>query len=380
MKLSLRSKLALLTILIIGVVTAVVLVVTYSTFRSSIESISNRVSQDVSETLYLQLSNNVASLNKLLVEELTNPFYLYDIETIYRTLKSVAVQPTVEKVTLFDEKCKVVHDGIEEIPSYGEIYPYPAHCTDRSAQDLLITKGDHSIIASHLIYIGKDKLGGIAVEVSSKNVEQSLLDLQSLFENKRKQDFHTFFTNIFLGAFIVLVFALIIVWLFAEQLAQPIELLSKHAKRVGKGDYKQSLKIDRDDEIGDLIKSFEQMRIDLSTSTVSLEALREQIAEKEKAEKQQNMLEDQLKRAQRMEGIGQLAAGIAHDLNNILGGIVTYPQLLLANLPEDSELRRPLQAIQQSGDRAAMIVQDMLTLAHSSNTQHEKHLTPKNYY
>ncbi len=76
-------------------------------------------------------------------------------------------------------------------------------------------------------------------------------------------------------------------------------------------------------------------------------------------------LESQLRQAQRMEGIGKLAAGIAHDLNNILSGIVTLPQLLMMDLPEDSPLKGSLQLMQKSGDSAAVIVQDMLTLANS---------------
>jgi CheY-like chemotaxis protein len=61
--------------------------------------------------------------------------------------------------------------------------------------------------------------------------------------------------------------------------------------------------------------------------------------------------------------LGALAGGVAHDLNNVLSGIVSYPELLLMQLPEDSPLRKPLTTIQKSGEKAAAIVQDMLTLA-----------------
>ncbi len=64
-----------------------------------------------------------------------------------------------------------------------------------------------------------------------------------------------------------------------------------------------------------------------------------------------------------MEAIGTLAGGVAHDLNNVLSGIVSYPELLLMDLPEDSHLRKPILTIQESGQRAAAIVQDLLTLA-----------------
>jgi len=64
-----------------------------------------------------------------------------------------------------------------------------------------------------------------------------------------------------------------------------------------------------------------------------------------------------------MEAIGTLAGGVAHDLNNVLSGIVSYPDLLLMQLPEDSPLRKPILTIQNSGGKAATIVQDLLTLA-----------------
>jgi len=74
-------------------------------------------------------------------------------------------------------------------------------------------------------------------------------------------------------------------------------------------------------------------------------------------------LEAELQRARKMEAIGTLAGGVAHDLNNILTGIVTYPELLLLQLPPDSSIRKPLLTIQKSGERAATIVQDLLTMA-----------------
>ena len=74
-------------------------------------------------------------------------------------------------------------------------------------------------------------------------------------------------------------------------------------------------------------------------------------------------LEAQLQRTQKMEAIGTLAGGVAHDLNNVLGGIVSYPELLLMQLPEDSPLRKPILTIKESGEKAAAIVQDLLTLA-----------------
>jgi PAS domain S-box-containing protein len=87
------------------------------------------------------------------------------------------------------------------------------------------------------------------------------------------------------------------------------------------------------------------------------------ISERKRAAKEKSNLEKQLQQAQKMEAIGTLAGGVAHDLNNILSGIVSYPELLLLKLPDDSPLRDPLTTIKTSGKKAAAIVQDLLTLA-----------------
>jgi signal transduction histidine kinase len=91
--------------------------------------------------------------------------------------------------------------------------------------------------------------------------------------------------------------------------------------------------------------------------------LQQELDDRESAEKEKSKLQAQLQRAQKMEALGTLAGGVAHDLNNILSGVVSYPDLLLEDLPPDSELRKPMQTIQQSGLKAAAIVQDLLTLA-----------------
>ena len=82
-------------------------------------------------------------------------------------------------------------------------------------------------------------------------------------------------------------------------------------------------------------------------------------------------LQNQVHQSQKMEAIGLMAGGVAHDLNNILSGIVSYPELLLMDLPEGSPLRKPIKTIQESGMRAADVVADLLTVARGVATGRE---------
>jgi len=87
------------------------------------------------------------------------------------------------------------------------------------------------------------------------------------------------------------------------------------------------------------------------------------ISERKKTEKEKQELRSQLERSKKMESLGLLAGGVAHDLNNVLSGIVSYPDMLLMDLAPDSPLREPIETMKESGRKAATIVQDLLTLA-----------------
>jgi two-component system cell cycle sensor histidine kinase/response regulator CckA len=87
------------------------------------------------------------------------------------------------------------------------------------------------------------------------------------------------------------------------------------------------------------------------------------ISERLRVQQEREALQEQLARSRKMEALGLLAGGVAHDLNNVLSGIVSYPDLLLLDMNESSPLYKPITSIRQSGQKAAAIVQDLLTLA-----------------
>ncbi|MDQ5987058.1 MAG: Sensor histidine kinase RcsC [Syntrophus sp. SKADARSKE-3] len=87
------------------------------------------------------------------------------------------------------------------------------------------------------------------------------------------------------------------------------------------------------------------------------------VTDRKKAAEYQKELEERLQRAEKMEALGTLAGGVAHDLNNVLGIVVGYAEMLMDDLDEANPMREDLMHILEGGNRSAAIVEDLLTLA-----------------
>ncbi|MFC1476171.1 PAS domain-containing protein [Candidatus Zixiibacteriota bacterium] len=102
---------------------------------------------------------------------------------------------------------------------------------------------------------------------------------------------------------------------------------------------------------------------DVDGNVVGILGTFEDITERKYAKEQKRELQEKLERAERMESLGILAGGVAHDLNNILGPLVGYPELMLMTLPEGNPLRGKIARLGNAAQAAADVVQDLLTLA-----------------
>ncbi len=96
------------------------------------------------------------------------------------------------------------------------------------------------------------------------------------------------------------------------------------------------------------------------------------LTEIKEAEKQRIQLEKKLYQTKKMEAMGHMASAVAHDLNNILSGIVTYPDLILNKLPADSSLCDYVRDIRSSGRKASAVVADLLTIARGAASTREE--------
>jgi len=95
--------------------------------------------------------------------------------------------------------------------------------------------------------------------------------------------------------------------------------------------------------------------------------LRDEIIEHKKVEEERRSLQKKLESAERMESLGILAGGVAHNLNNTLVPLLAIPELMLSKLPKNSDIRKHVLSIKRATEQAADTIGDLLTLARRGN-------------
>lgn len=147
----------------------------------------------------------------------------------------------------------------------------------------------------------------------------------------------------------------------------PVSLLKEGMDRVAGGELDYHLDINTKDEIGDLARAFNSMTTDLKKTKDELvewgNTLEKKVKEKTEAI---HRAQDQLIHSEKLASLGRMAAGVAHEINSPLTGIVTFGHLLLKKFPEGSEEREDIEVIIEQANRCSNIIKGLLGFARAT--------------
>jgi len=156
-----------------------------------------------------------------------------------------------------------------------------------------------------------------------------------------------------------LIAAVTLTIVLGDRIVEPIRRLRRASKLIASGDYEKTLDVRRGVlEIEELAHDLETMR----SSLVGINArLQSEIHERESAEAGKKRLESQLRHAQRLESLGTLAGGVAHEFNNVLLPLMLFTDLAIEDLPDDSPARQHLERVLELAYDAKNLSQQILT-------------------
>ncbi|NOR41823.1 MAG: HAMP domain-containing protein, partial [Gammaproteobacteria bacterium] len=167
-----------------------------------------------------------------------------------------------------------------------------------------------------------------------------------------------------------LIVSIIVLVLLSTRMIRPLRILQHASRQIAKGQYNEQLHVDSQiTEINELARDLESMRGELVGINASL---RQEIAEKKAADKRREELESELRQTQKLETVGVLAGGIAHEFNNILLPIFLYTEQAMHDLPAESPIRKHLERVLKSAKRAKSLIQQILTFSRQAGKQEYK--------
>jgi two-component system NtrC family sensor kinase len=167
-----------------------------------------------------------------------------------------------------------------------------------------------------------------------------------------------------LMAFLFIIFLLVILYFATSRIINPLQKMVIATQEIAKGDLSHKVEVNSKDEIGYLADSFNQMTADLKTANQKLIEWGKTLEKKvEERTKELREMQEHLIQSEKLASLGKLAAGIAHEINNPLGGILIYSHLLLEDTSKKSPYYENLKKIVKETSRCKDIVRGLLEFA-----------------
>jgi two-component system NtrC family sensor kinase len=302
----------------------------------------------------------------------------YHTATIQNTVESIGAAAGVNKINIFDSKGKITYSSLKEeigtvldkntpicrschaVPGTHKIIQNWSISKDREGTRILnIVEPIYNepacyTAACHVHLTGQKVLGLVEADLSLAFVDKAI---------ERQEIVIAIY--VFGG---IILFSIALCTILWKMVSTPVSTLTQGMERVAVGELDYTVKIDTKDEMGDLARAFNAMTADLSKAKRELiewgETLEKKVEEKtEEIRKTQA----QLIHSEKLASLGRMAAGVAHEINSPLTGIVTFGHLLRKKFLEGSEEKEDIDVVIEQANRCSNIIKGLLSFARATS-------------
>ena len=327
--------------------TAMIIVGVFSYFQTNSEK----------DALFNIVRHNGNQLSEIIKMSLHDHMLQNQRERIYELINRIGNSgECIKKIRIFNKAGEVIYSSnIDEIGSSVDMQDencYACHAENKPLEKVPIsnrtrifkTNPDSSHLLGIINPIYNEKScyeADCHAHPESKKV-LGVLDITFCLKLADQAIEKSQLTNFILAVVSVLAFSMLIGFFVKRWVDKPVHELVEATNRVAVGNLNQPIKYDGKDELGILAKSFNNMMKKLSEMRV------------------------QLFQSDKMASLGRLAAGVAHEINNPLTGVLTYSSFLLKRAKDNPELKKDLEVIVRETKRSREIVKGLLDFSRQS--------------
>ena len=335
------------------------------------------------EELLGQTISQAAQLSEVIIKSTRFSMQHNQPEAISRVIEDVGAHNDIDRVRILDKDGEIIHSSLPE--EIGTLVNQEAesclgcHLDERSMQD-------SPMIGRPRFFSDPDGnrlLGSTAVIRNEPTCSESdchahpasesvlgVLDIVSPLEPIYTTILRNTVNIITLSLGFVLLSAVLVGLLVERLIYAPLDDLKKGAERLAEGDLEQSIPVRSDDELGQLAECFNTMTTALYRSRAELQEWGRTLEEKVlAATRELQKAQAETARSEKLASVGLLAAGIAHELNNPLTGVLTFSHLVRNELPDGSPEAEDLDLVIQETKRCATIIRRLLDFAHEKTPE-----------
>lgn len=330
----------------------------FITQRSVTRSITHLSIDTMREVMLDQVKHRGAVMANLLADNLAAPLSLADMQAIHHLAVSALEQKDVQYFHVYNSQGELLEDGGGNAASPDKRLAPSASEQAMAANTHLVDIQNDTMDVFMPIFVDNVHLGGVRVGFSLKIVNLELEERISAFHDlgHQKRDESLTILTFFSACFVAI--GIILAWLFARHMSNPILELAHYAKRIGQGDFGFRFSLNRRDELGLLSRTMNEMALQINEKNKALLEAHTML-EKRVVDRTRELMLAKNKAEAANRAKSNFLANMSHEIRTPMNGVIGMTQLALLASPRP-EQREYLELIEKSSYRLLNVVNDIL--------------------